>query len=110
MNSGTFKKGEKRPNQGKRGPNKTTVRVREAITTLLESNIDNMQKWLIQTAEKDPAKALQLVSNMLEYHIPKMSRVQFVESVESDEETEKRTKYFFDILQQMEAQRQQEAA
>jgi len=79
------------------------------IITLLESNVDNMQKWLLQTAKKDPAKALQIVSNMLEYHIPKISRVQFIDSVASAEETEERTKYFFDILHQMEARRQAEA-
>jgi hypothetical protein len=35
-NAGSFKKGEKKPNQGKRGPNKTTVAIKEMVTQALE--------------------------------------------------------------------------
>ena len=33
-----FKKGEKRPNQGKRGPNKTTVQLKDMILGALEAS------------------------------------------------------------------------
>jgi hypothetical protein len=36
--STVFKKGEKRPNQGKRGPNKTTLAIKEMITEALENS------------------------------------------------------------------------
>ncbi len=35
--STAFKKGEKKPNQGKRGPNKMTVEVKDMILTALSS-------------------------------------------------------------------------
>lgn len=34
-NAGSFKKGEKKPNQGKRGPNKDTGLIRDMIATAL---------------------------------------------------------------------------
>ncbi len=36
-NSGTFKKGEKRPGQGKRGPNKSTVELKQMILNALST-------------------------------------------------------------------------
>ena len=36
-NSTAFKKGEKRPNQGKRGPNKITVDIKNMVLTALNS-------------------------------------------------------------------------
>lgn len=49
-----FKKGEKKPNQGKRGPNKTTVAIKEMITQALDGagGVD----YLIERA-KDPRTA-----------------------------------------------------
>lgn len=35
-NAGAFKKGEKKPNQGKRGPNKETKLIREMIAAALD--------------------------------------------------------------------------
>lgn len=37
MSGGRFKKGEKKPNQGKRGPNKTTVQLKEMIMQALDN-------------------------------------------------------------------------
>lgn len=37
-NSTTFKKGEKRPGQGKRGPNKNTAQLKEMILQALENS------------------------------------------------------------------------
>lgn len=73
-NAGTFKKGEIRPGQGKRGPNKTTIRVRESITRLLEENVGSMGQWLDQIAQKDPGRAFQCIAGLLEYSLPKLSR------------------------------------
>jgi hypothetical protein len=75
-NPGAFKKGEKRPKQGKRGPNKTTLDVREAIATLAQANVDRCQTWLDRIAEKDPDKAFDLYLKMLEYHVPKLARTE----------------------------------
>lgn len=37
MNTGTFKKGEKKPNQGKRGPGKATVELKQMILNALDN-------------------------------------------------------------------------
>jgi len=76
-NAGTFKKGEKKPNQGKRGPNKATVQVREAIAIFAEANVDRLQGWLDEIASNDkqgPAVAARLYLDLLEYHVPKLAR------------------------------------
>jgi len=78
-NAGTFKKGEKKPNQGKRGPNKATLQVREAIAIFAEANVDRLQGWLDEIASNDkqgPAVAARLYLDLLEYHVPKLARTE----------------------------------
>lgn len=52
-NKGSFVKGQKRPNQGKRGPAKTTVAAKEAIALAAEKlgGTDRLVDW----AKEDPA-------------------------------------------------------
>lgn len=50
--STVFKKGEKRPNQGKRGPAKTTLAAKEAIQLAAEG-LGGTQR-LIEWAKEDP--------------------------------------------------------
>lgn len=50
-NSGAFKKGEKKPNQGKRGPNKETKLIREMIAEALD-NVGGVAYF--QECAKDP--------------------------------------------------------
>lgn len=47
MSSGRFVKGEKRPNQGKRGPDKTTQDVKAAIIMVAENlgGVERMTEW-----------------------------------------------------------------
>lgn len=73
-NRGAFKKGEKRPRQGKRGPNKATKDVREAVALIARSNVSKVQGWLERVALLDPDKALDLYLKLIEYHIPKLAR------------------------------------
>lgn len=78
---GTFKKGEKKPNQGKRGPSKTTLQAREAIAAFVELNAEKMQGWLEDVAadpKHGPAVAFKMVTEIMEYHIPKLSRAEHV--------------------------------
>lgn len=78
MNAGTFRKGEKRPNQGKHGPPKATKEAREAIAKLVDGNADRLQAWLDEIAEKDPEKAWRCMMDVIEYHIPKLARTEHV--------------------------------
>lgn len=89
--------GGKREGAGrKKGiPNKTTARAREAIGIFVEGNIDRLQGWLEQISNgipklndagepiagqylvpPSPLEALRQLSGLMEYHIPKLARVE----------------------------------
>lgn len=57
--------------------NKVTADVRAAIAAFAEANVPKLQTWLDAVAEKDPARAAELLLRALEYHIPKVSRTEF---------------------------------
>ena len=57
-------------------PNKSTQDIREAYRMLIENNLDNLTKWLEKVAVKDPAKAIYILSDLSEYVLPKLSRVE----------------------------------
>jgi len=73
-NAGAFKKGVKKPNQGKRGPGKATTEFRQTVQMLLDENRDNLSIWLAAVAEKEPGKALGLLKDLAEYAAPKLAR------------------------------------
>lgn len=87
-NSGSFRKGEKRPNQGKHGPPKATLAAREAIALFVDGNAHRLQGWLDQVADgvrdddgrfvvnPDPEKAYTLFQAVIEYHVPKLARTE----------------------------------
>ena len=56
--------------------NKNTKQIREAYQKLTEDNLDNMNRWLMQTAQEDPAKAMDLMLRLSEYIIPKLARTE----------------------------------
>lgn len=72
----TFKKGEKRPNQGKRGPGKATIAAREAIGMFVDGNAHRLTEWLDLVAQDNPAKAFELFQSVVEYHVPKLARTE----------------------------------
>jgi len=51
-------------------------RLRVAICELTDANIINVQCWLDKVATDDPAKALDMILRMLEFSVPKLSRVE----------------------------------
>ncbi|APW37644.1 hypothetical protein RD110_10945 [Rhodoferax koreense] len=60
-------------------PNKATGMAREAIAKLVEGNIDQLQDWLDQIARDEkqgPAVAFKMLMDVMEYHIPKLSRAE----------------------------------
>jgi len=76
-NAGSFKKGEKKPNQGKRGPSKTTLIAREAIARFVDGNADRLQEWLEEiAAEKGAEAAFKCFMDVVEYHVPKLARTE----------------------------------
>ena len=70
-----FKKGEGGRPAGE--PNKATKNAREAIARLVDHNAERMQGWLDQIAESDgPMAAWKCMNDVIEYHIPKLSRTE----------------------------------
>jgi hypothetical protein len=53
---------------------KTTVDVRAAIAQFAQDNVEQMSAWLCQIV--DPAKRLDLYLRAIEYHIPKLGRME----------------------------------
>ena len=70
-----YQKGHKKLGGKKKGtPNKATRDIKEAYRMLIETNIPNLSKWLERIAEKNPAQAIMIISDLSEYIIPKLSR------------------------------------
>ena len=67
-------KGTPGPGRPAGRPNNATVAAREAFQRLLEDNAPRLQGWLEQVAEDDPGRALDLMTRLSEFVIPKLSR------------------------------------
>ena len=72
-------------------PNKATKEARETVKAILDSNLPFIQSWIQSTAEgiyddlagkwivpPNPAKACDIVQNMVEYAVPKLARTEVV--------------------------------
>ncbi len=67
-------------------PNNATRNAREAIARLIDGNIDRLQGWLDEIAEKQGAfAALRCLLDLLEYHVPKLTRAELTVDKSSDE-------------------------
>ena len=62
-NKGAIKKGDKRPNQGKRGPNKVT----QALKDMILGALDNLggQEYLKRQGEENPVAFMTLLGKVL---------------------------------------------
>ncbi|MGH8260338.1 MAG: hypothetical protein ACREUG_11670 [Steroidobacteraceae bacterium] len=50
--------------------------MRAAIALLAQRNVLKLEGWLDRTARTDPAKAAEILLRALEYHIPKLGRME----------------------------------
>ncbi len=76
-NAGTFRKGVKRPGQGKHGPPKAVVNAREAIARLVDGNVHRMEGWLDEIAKEQGAMAAyRCLMDVIEFHVPKLARTE----------------------------------
>lgn len=72
-----FKKNSPGQGRPKGMPNKATSNAREAIARFVDGNAERVQGWLDEIAEtKGPLVAFQCYSDMIEYHVPKLSRTE----------------------------------
>jgi len=75
-------------------PNKTTKELRDSFQFFVENNVSQFQDWIEQVAESNPAKAIELVTSLGEYIIPKLSRTE----IDADVKTENKTKIDYSKL------------
>lgn len=61
-------------------PNKATGRAREAIAQFVDGNAERLTEWLDRIAEENPKAAFDSFMSVVEYHIPKLSRAENVNS------------------------------
>jgi len=72
-------------------PNKVTQEARELVKQLLDANLPYLQSWIVATADgimddatgkyivqPNPAKACEIVQNLVEYSVPKLARTEVV--------------------------------
>ena len=65
------------PGRPKGVVNKSTSNAREAIARFVDGNAHRVQIWLDAIAETEgPLKAFQCYTDMIEYHVPKLSRTE----------------------------------
>ena len=108
-------------------PNKATTSAREAIGQVLEAKVHNLAAWVDSTAngvkqvkvaadgtqyeeyvvKPNPAKAFELMQSLLEFSVPKLTRVQ-VAADEQDPVVTNNLNIFGQILESIKAQRQVE--
>lgn len=79
-------KGRKTGGRQKGVPNRATADVRRMIAQVAERNAAKFEKWLARAAEDDPGKAADLYLKAIEYHIPKLARLDVNLSSLPDEE------------------------
>lgn len=58
--------------------NKSTIKLTDAITDLVEGNIEKVSDWIDKVAETDPHKACMIVLGLLEYKAPKLARTELI--------------------------------
>ena len=72
-----FEKNDDRINRAGRpvgSKNKITEEIREAFQLVLENKLPDLERWLQQTAQDDPAKAIDLLLKLSNRFLPELSR------------------------------------
>jgi len=64
------------PGRPKGSVNRATERTRKAIAMIAEDLADEFKGWITRTAQDDPKGAADIYLKAIEYHIPKLSRVE----------------------------------
>ena len=81
-----FEKGHKHGKGRPKGSeNKNTKDIREAYKKLVEGNLENMTEWIKRVAEKNPAKAFELMNGLSEYILPKLQRTEIKAEVKTED-------------------------
>jgi|DEB0MinimDraft_6_1074348.scaffolds.fasta_scaffold34736_3 uncharacterized protein YeeX (DUF496 family) len=68
-------------------PNKTTKEIRDSFQMFVENNVSKFQEWIDEVGKTNPAKAIELVANLGEYILPKLSRTEIDADIKGDVNT-----------------------
>lgn len=72
-----FKKGDPNINRkGRTGPNKTTTEIKEIINQVISNQLESLEKDINKLKKTDPEAAIKLSIKLLEYVLPKMSKME----------------------------------
>jgi hypothetical protein len=110
-------------------PNKATAGARRAVSEIVEGNSHKLSKWLHSVAEgirmtdpitgyptneylirPNPAKAFDMYHSLLEFHVPKLTRVQVSGQIFDTHSADANWEIFSNLLQSIKEQRQLESA
>lgn len=72
----------------KRGSDSQLKELREVYSKILDENTDNIQTWLKEVAETDPAKALDLLLKIGSFVIPKPRTIELKQNIVEQEPTQ----------------------
>ena len=68
--------GVRRGGRQKGTPNKATAEARATVHAVFEKLAPEVEGWILAVAEKDPARAAELVLRLAEYFVPKLARTE----------------------------------
>lgn len=71
--------GKKYGGRKKGTPNKEVKDIREAFKVLIENNLDKMDLWINQLAEKNPEKAINTILRLSDFILPKLTKTEITQ-------------------------------
>lgn len=101
-------------------PNKVTAEARHAIALFVDSNAHRLTGWLDQVADgvktpqgeyvvpPNPAKAFDMFQSVVEYHVPKLARMEISGDDDKPLVIENNVTVFGELLKSIKLQRQAE--
>ena len=121
--------GKKYGGRVKGTPNKATADARQAIAAFVDGNAHRLTEWLdsvaegVKTQQQDPktgevvetwivppnpAKAFDLFQSVVEYHVPKLARMEHVGDPDNPLQVDHHVTVFGELLKNLKMQRQSE--
>ncbi|MFA6402778.1 MAG: hypothetical protein WCX31_14340 [Salinivirgaceae bacterium] len=64
--------------------NRSSEEIKQAYSDILNKNIGNLETWLKETAEQNPAKALELFLKLSEFILPRMRSTDLTDNTNPD--------------------------